>query len=359
MIAQSSSPRTCLHQQLFPSLFFLLLFNSLFNIVSAQSKLIGTYSLLNSSINKIEVKIKKTDFKISNYENEILKCDKTISNSDKIKKLAIQKGNTEAQKIANDALLKSRDAKDKYNRLLESARKLKQQFENILISLKTQQQKVSNSNINTALSLDFSGNVAIHKNNGEQFHLDESKLFMIEEGDLITTSSNSKVDLQFLDGRGNLLLGENSKLKFNKGDSTDVIDFINGKMKIAVEKKDAFEKRMKEMYENLKEEIGSIPEDYEQFIKKMRARVQKKLEVRNRGGGGGAIRGTELVVNNSENIGTEILVLEGSVELFSKDRLKSITLNTGQKGIINLKGELIGPVGFDLKQINNWWEENE
>jgi hypothetical protein len=329
------------------------------NLVSAQTNSIGTYTLLNTSIKKIELIIKNTDSKISNYENEILKCEKTISNSDKIKKLAIEKGNTEAQRIANDALLKSKDAKDKYNRLLESSRKLKQQSENILISLKTQQQKVSNSNINTALPLNFSGNVSVHKNNGEQFNLDEAKLFIIEEGDLITTSSNSKVDLQFLDGRGNLLLGENSKLKFSKGDSTDVIDFMNGKMKIAVEKKDAFEKRMKEMYENLKQDIGSIPEDYEQFIKKMRARVRKKFEVRNTGGGGGAVRGTELVVNESENIGTEIFVLEGSVEMFSKDRLKIITVNTGQKGSINPKGELTGPVNFDLKQIDKWWEENE
>lgn len=358
MVIKCSCFRKKSRRQFLSSLLFLILLDSMLHVISAQSNLMVTNALLYTAIKQIEINIEKADLRIFKYENEISKCDKTISNSEKIKQLAIEKGNNEAQKIANDALLKAKDAKDKYKRLLESARKLKQQSEKILGSLK-QQQYISNPKLNTALSLNFSGNVSIQKNNGEQFQLNESNPSYIEEGDLITTSSNSKIDLQFLDGRGNMLMGENSQLKFNKSDSVNVIDFIQGNVKIIVEKKDAFEKRMKEMYENLKQEVGSLPEDYDQFIKKQRARVQRKLEIRNRNGGGGAVRGTELVVNSSDELGTEILVLEGSVEMFSKDRVQIVKLESGQKGIIKSNGQLSDPINIDLKSIYKWWEENE
>lgn len=311
-----------------------------------------------TTIKHLEKNISTASEKITHYQNEILKCDKTIATSEKLINLARDKGNSEAEKVAKDALVKSKSAKDKNMKLLDSAKNLKRQSEQILASIKKELSISSGSKKIEALTLSYSGKITIKKNNGDQNTISDSRGSLLESGDVLSTSTDSEIELQFLKGRGNLFLGENSNLKFSKNDSVDVVDFIGGKVKIAVEKIESFEKRTREEYEKLKQDIGSLPESYEQFFNRMRAKMKKKFEIRT-GSGGGAIRGTEFIVNHNDKTGTELIVLEGSVEMFSKDRAKTIILESGQKGIINSKGQLSDPLNIDLKSIDKWWNDDE
>lgn len=328
-----------------------------FNNISAQEYSYQKNILLLSTILKLEKNITKSVEDIRRYENAILKCERTIAASEKIISLAQEKGNLEAGKVAKDALLKSSEAKEKNIRLLNSAKLKKKQSEVILTSVKNEILVNSkNAPVIDAIALNYYGDITILKNNGEQLKLNDSQNSLLENGDVITTSQNSKVELQFLEGRGNIHIGENTKLKFNQQDSTDIVDLIKGKVKLGVQKIDKFEKDLIEQYEKYKETVTSIPESYEQFVKRWQAKMRKKFEVRTPWGGG-AVRGTEFLVNNDDKKGTEIIVLEGKVEMKSASGLNTILINAGQKGIINDEGVLSKPVQVDVTKLERWWED--
>ena len=313
--------------------------------------------LLLGSILKLEKNITKSVEDIERYENAILKCERTITTSEKIIGLAKEKGNLEAEKVAKDALLKSSEAKEKNIRLLNSAKLKKKQSEIILASVKN---KISvnskNDFVIDAVALNYYGDITILKNNGEQLKLSDTQNSLLENGDVITTSQNSKVELQFLEGRGNIHIGENTTLKFNKEDSTDVVDLIKGKVKLGVQKIDKFEKDLIEMYEKYKQTVTSIPESYEQFIKRWQAKMKKKFEIR-RGAGTCSIRGTEFLVYSKEDKSTEIIVLEGSIEMKSTNGSNTILINAGEKGIIKDEGNLLEPTKIDITKLDRWWED--
>lgn len=325
----------------------------------AQNKSLENHGWFVTTIKHLEKNIDIANERITRYENEIAKCDKTIATSEKLINLAREKGNSEAEKVASDALVKSKGAKDKNVKLLESAKNLKRQSEYIFASVKRELSISSSSKSIEALTLNYSGNISVQKSNGEQYSISDSGGSLLENGDLISTSANGKIELQLLEGRGNLLLGENSKLKFSNSDSLDAVDFINGKVKIAVEKIDNFEKRIKEAYEKVKQDVGSLPESYEQFMNRQRAKMKKKFEVRIRAAGTASIRGTEFIVVSDNNIGAGLIVLEGEVEMNSKDGLKTVMIKANQKGVFDSEGNLLEPQNIDLKTIENWWVENE
>jgi FecR protein len=340
-------------------LFIVLSIINCFQFLYSQDNLNQNYILLLGTIIKLENSISKADEYIRVYENAILKCEKTIASSEKIISLAREKGNTEAEKVAGDALLKSTDAKEKNIKLLNSAKLRKKQSEIILASVKN---KVSvnskNSPLFDAVALNYYGEITILKQDGKQFKLNDTQSSLLEAGDIITTSQNSKIELQFLEGRGNMTIGENTKLKFNKQDSTDVVDLIKGEVKLGVEKIDEYENDLLEQYEKYKQTVTSIPESYEQFIISLRAKYRKKFEVRTPSFAI-AVRGTEFLVYNNEKIGSEIIVLEGTVEMKSTNGLNAILINAGQKGTVNEEGILSEPTQIDITKLEKWWEDEQ
>jgi len=316
-------------------------------------------ALLLKTILQLEKNITNADKNIQRYEKEIVKCDKTIGTSEKIIGLAREQGNADAEKVAKNALLKSTTAKEKNIKLLNSAKLKKNQSERILASVKSKFSiNAKNEPVVEAVALSYYGDITILKNNGEQFKLNDIQSSLLETGDFITTSDNSKVELQFLEGRGNINIGENTKLKFNKQDSTDVVEVIKGKVKLGVQKIDEYEKELKEEYEKYKKTITSIPESYEQFIKRWQAKMRKKFEVRYRGGTC-SIRGTEFIVYANDDNNTEIIVLEGTVEMKSTNGLNTILINEGQKGMVNDAGVLSEPIQIDITKLEKWWEDEE
>ena len=336
---------------------FILFIQTFFSNVLAQDYSNQKNTLLLSTILQLEKNISKFDENILRCEKEILKCDKTIATSEKIIGLAQEKGNLEAEKVANDALLKSSTAKEKNIKLIDSAKLKKQQSEIILASVKSKLfTNAKNAPVIEAVALNYYGDVTILKQNGVQFKLNENQGSLLENGDFITTSQNSKIELQFLEGRGNVTVGENSKLKFNKQDSTDIVEVIKGKVKLGFHKIDEYEKDLLKQYEKYKQNITSIPESYEQFIKRWQAKMRKKFEVRCTSGTC-SIRGTEFIVNSNDDKSTEIIVIEGTVEMKSAISLKTILINAGQKGIVNDKGILSEPTEIDVTKLDKWWED--
>jgi FecR protein. len=295
---------------------------------------------------------------IQKYEGDIQKCDTTISKSENIVRLAQQKGNVQAEIIAREASLKAHEAKiknrDKKN--LAEINKKRAEFalatvKNELSNALSQPQKIK------SVITNYSGRVEIQKENGETFDFGKNQPVFLEKGDFIMTYGNSSAELQFLEGRGSLKVGEYSKVKMEEDDKgTQTLNMLKGKAHIDVEKTDEYLKMLDEKLKEYKEDISNIPEDYEKFVKGLRAQVQKKFEVRTQGGGC-AVRGTEFLVFEDDKTGTEIIVLEGSVEMKGVKGEKTIIVNAGNKGTVTKDGKLSEPKKIDLSKIERWWEK--
>jgi hypothetical protein len=325
-----------------------------YSFIFAQEPISDKNIWMLSTLTRLQNNIKIFDDKISHYEIEISKCDRNISVSENIISAAKQKGNLKAEQTAMDALQKSYTAKEKNISLRNSVNKLKKQAGEILSLVRN---KLSGSIRNEltveAVTLKYTGDISIRKSNGEQYNLNDSRGLFIENGDFISTSANSKIDLQFLGGRGDLSIGENSGVKFIKSDSLDIIEILSGRIKAGVKKMEEFEKDLYVKYEEYKNSLGSLP-PLEDILKSWLA---KKFKMKTTSGTS-AIRGTEFILNHNENKGTEIIVLKGTVEMTSSDGLESILLNSSYKGILDINGRVTSPEKIDINTIQKWWEED-
>lgn len=340
------------------SVLLLLIF---YGISFAQDSDVQKKNWLLGVIFKLENMRDKTIADIQKYEGDIQKCENTISKSDNIVRLAQQKGNVQAEIIAREASLKAQEARIKNREKKNSAELNKKKVENALATVKnelsnalSQPQKIK------SVITNYSGRVEIQKENGETFDFGKNQPVFLEQGDFIITYGNSSAELQFLDGRGSLKVGEFSRVKMEEDDKgTQILNMLKGKAHIAVEKMDEYLKMLDEKLKEYKEDISNIPEENEKFIKRLRAHIQhiqKKFEVRTQGGGG-AVRGTEFLVFEDDKTGTEIIVLEGSVEMKGTKGEKTTIVNAGYKGTATKDGILSDPEKIDLSNLERWWEK--
>ena len=93
----------------------------------------------------------------------------------------------------------------------------------------------------------YSGRVEIFKKNGERSYLDGNGPGFLELGDEMTTSGSSSAEVQTLDGRATVQLGESSKLKLEEDTPQgQVLRLVQGKIYSAVEKMDDFANMLQE-----------------------------------------------------------------------------------------------------------------
>ena len=333
--------------------------------ISEQDSDVHKNNWLFGVIFKLENMRDKAIADIQKYEGEIQKCDTTISKSENIVRLAQQKGNVQAEKIAREASLKAQEAMIKNKEKKNSAELNKIRAEGTLATVKNELSNAlshpqAHPNEIKSVITNHSGRVEIQKKNGEIFDSGKNQIGFLEKGDEIVTYGNSSAELQFLEGRGSLKVGEYSRVKMEEDDAgTQVMNMIQGKVNISVEKLENYQKMMEEKLKEYKENVSNIPEDFEKFLKRLKAHIQhiqKKFEVRTQGGGG-AVRGTEFLVFEDDKTGTEIIVLEGSVEMSGTKGEKIIIVNAGYKGTVTKDGILSDPEKLDLSKIERWWEK--
>jgi hypothetical protein len=303
---------------------------------------------------------------IRKYEGDIQRCDNTIVKSDNIVKIAQQKGNTEAENIAREASIKAQEAKNKNIELKKSAELNKKRAEiaiayvkNVFSDALSHPQKIKSVMIN------YSGRVSIQKQNGEHFTFENNQIGLLEKGDEISTYENSSADLQFLDGRGSLKVGEYSRVKMEEDDAdAQVMNMIQGKVNISVEKLENYQKMMEEKIKAYKEDLKTVKDEtkqkivdeYESSTKRAKAYIVKKCEVRTPEVAL-ADRETQFLVYEDEKKGTELIVLEGSVEMKGIKGDKTIMVNEGYKCTATKGGILSDPEKIDSSNLERWWEK--
>jgi len=316
------------------------------------------------------------------YESRIKKCGDTIRKCQNIITLAQEKGHTQAEKVAGDALAKAMNAR-RINTDLKHAAELRKKRAGIAKAtvnnlLKTD---VSARPEIKSLITDYSGDVYVFsEKQGKTIKVGENSVFCLKPGEVILTKGNSSVEMQFLDGRGAVSIGEHSKLSIEENESgPQTINMIKGKIHIAVNKLDEYRKMFEGKLKSYKELenpstvkdvlMQEIAEEYEQKKDRIEKVKSGKYDTYGFLGPLGSaplirtptavlgIRGTKLLVFEDEKTGTKVVVLEGTVDVKAIKGDESIPVDAGYKIGATKDGAISKPEKIDLMKIEKWWEK--
>jgi len=348
------------------SVLLLLIF---YGISFAQDAEVQKSNWLLGVMFKLENMRDKAIADIQKYEGDIQKCENTISKSDNIVRLAQQKGNVQAEIIAREASLKAQKAKMMNRDKKNSAELNKKRAENALATVKNElSNALSQPKKIKSVITNYSGRVSIQKENGEIIDFGKNQTSLLEKGDAIQTYGNSSAELQFLEGRGNLKVGEYSRVKMEEDDAgTQVMNMIQGKVNISVEKVENYQKMMEEKIKAYKEDLRTVKDAtkqeklnaYENYLKGLKSRMQnigKKFEIKTPATVSSP-RGNQFLVYEDETKGTELIVLEGIVEMRGIKGDKTIVVDEGHKCTATKGGILSDPEKIDMSNLERWWEK--
>ncbi|MGB3008656.1 MAG: hypothetical protein WBC06_19225, partial [Chitinophagaceae bacterium] len=298
-------------------------------------------------------------------DDEIQKCNETAVKSENLKRLAIEKGNSEVEKVATTALVRAKNALSINTDRKNAAVLNKKRIELSITALKNQVLNIpESSNKATSVITNYSGNINLKKKNGEIISFGNDQPLFLDKGDEISTLDASTVELVFFEGRGSLNIGENSIVCMEEDSAgTPVMKMIQGKVNISIEKFENYMAAMQSKINAYREDLKFVKDEFKQnqvdeydmLIKKGRAYFQRKLQVITPAAICG-IRGTQLLVYEDRNTGTEIIVLEGSIEMKGKKGEKTIIVDAGYKGSVSIDGVITGPQIIDVTTIDQWWK---
>ncbi|MCX6328332.1 MAG: FecR family protein [Bacteroidia bacterium] len=348
------------------SIIIIIVSLGLFSISQAQVSNSEKSDLLLSVIFKLEKMRADATADIQKCESAIQKCDKTISNSGNIIKVARENRNVEAEKIASDAMARAKAAKEKNSEMKKSSEENQKRVELALATVKNEFSKsLSNPQKIKSVITNYSGRVSIQKKNGEHFTFEKNQKSFLETGDEVSTYENSSIDLQFLDGRGTMNIGPYSQVKIEEDEAgTQVMNMIKGQVNFNVEKLENYQATMEEKINAYKEDLKTVKDEfkkkmvdeYDSIKKHTKEYITKKFEVRTPACAV-AVRATQFLVYNDEEKGTELIVIEGSVEMKGIKEGNTIIVNAGYKAIVTKDGILSDPKKIDLTTIERWWEK--
>jgi hypothetical protein len=240
--------------------------------------------------------------------------------------------------------------------------------QNILATLSSADAKIQ------AVVSNYSGRVMyISKRLKEPIRLGAKGSGGLETGDEITTDANSSAQVQCLEGRGTIDIGENTKLKVERSDSgSQVMGLVKGKIHSEVEKAEDFQKDLEEGLTPLQKEMRKAmtrsPQEldslrkldkrgeYEKLLGWLKAKFRKKFEVRT-GASTCSIRGTRFIVSQDSLKGTVLTVLDGTVEMTRLRDKEGVPVNAGYRITATADGTLSEPEKIDTTEIGRWWEK--
>ncbi len=316
---------------------------------------------------------------IQTYRMEISKSEETMRKARGLMSLARKKGNTRAEMIARDALTEAQEAREKNRELLRLAQQRKEKTEFALASVRNllARQSSMKAEIRSVVT-DYTGRVSIlSKRLGETIPLEGGRAGFLEPGDTIITYADSSVEMQFLDGRGTLKLGENSELTMEEDSSRQqIINMLKGKLYVGIDKLDEYLNMMEEKIRQYKSDaslvkdeiVSKFVDEYERIMERHEKVKSGRYQYMHPLGSLGvgpllrtptvavAVRGTKFVVSEDKRKGTEIIVLEGTVEVRAIKKEGSVSVTSGYAVRVAKEGAISKPEKIEPLKIDRWWE---
>ena len=324
-------------------------------------------SKMEEKILQINLQIDQNEGKIRQVNELLAKIQRAMIEGDERQRMEAR----QAKPYAEEAL---KTAKTTQKKLKEQKMKLewqKTQIEQKEIKLRELYSKITSAPNPAGLIKECSGNVKIIKLQGNKLEDVCSSYTPISVGDEIITSSDGRIELKILGGRGNFIVGPNSNvlIKEKKSADEDNFEVAQGKVYIKVEKTGENSKKINEYIQKYKEDLKIIKEWTDEKIEELKKEIQKfikklrielcKITVGSSNCGKVptdaviAPRGTEFVVEREDGNIVKISVIEGEVEFTDNIKNKSDLISEGYEAIINL-GETI--TMRKIENLERWWE---
>jgi len=277
--------------------------------------LLGVIFKLEKMRDDAVVKIKNTDVQIRAAENTIRKAEEII-------RLSIEQRDSEAERIARQALDTAQKAKAKAQEVKRIAELRKLRAEKSIARVRNLLAELVSANVKVkSVVTDHSGKVEYSSRKDHKWApLEKDKAGYLESGDAIRTGHNGRAEAYFLDGEGVVRLGPNSSFALEEDMSgQQIIEFPKGFIQLEAEK--YFKVRTPNTWVT--------------------------------------VRGTELLLSEVEDKGTELIVFKGIVELSDLKGRKTVIVKAGYKTKVPVNGIPLKPYKVDLTRIQRWWEETE
>lgn len=280
----------------------------------------------------------------------IRKADAMIAKANDLIRRAQETGNKSSGEIAYKALIKAQENK-------EYCVKRKIQIDKNMAYVRNRMVEQSKTGAKIGgMVTQSSGRVRVisGKPPYEAVSMDGERPGYFEEGDTIETYDNSHAEIQFLDGRGSMDIGEFSRVKMEKKDAfSETLSLVKGKIHASVDKADAFgqwlEQKAVEAADNpdtfLSDQFGKIRADVKKYSKKFEVRTPAAIC---------AVRGTTFTMSADDSGTTVIELIEGEVEVKNLKTSALMLLRGGEKMTLISDGTVrIEPLQLPSK---SWWE---
>ncbi|HEX5328735.1 FecR family protein [Sulfuricurvum sp.] len=282
---------------------------------------------------------------------KIRKAEETIAKANTLIDRARQLDNQVAESVALKALQTAQENK-------RSFEAKKQQIDRNIAYVRNRMQERAGSDTKIGgMVTNFSGRVRVisGKPPYEAVAMDGDHPGYFEEGDTIETYGGSRAEVQFLDGRGNMTIGEYSRVTMEqKNPLSETLTVAKGQIHASVDKAEAFGKWM----EN---QAQMAADDPEQLLKHdfgaIRAWAKKKsnkFEVRTPSAVT-SIRGTTFGISVDDNGRTVIELEEGALAVSNPKKGGETLLRGGEKATVGTEGEIrVEPLTLPSK---TWWSQ--
>jgi ferric-dicitrate binding protein FerR (iron transport regulator) len=250
----------------------------------------------------------------------ILANEETIRKTNDLIRQAQKLRKPEVEVVARRALAKTMEAKKKNEWQLKKAQEGIPRVRNILAKTIGQEAKIQ------AVVSHISGLAMCRKKDADDWiDLNSKSGVYLEPGDEIRTASG-RVELRMLEGEGTLTVGPFTQFTMRKpGVGAELIDLYEGAIKALVQK------------------LGNR-------CNKFKVRTPSVAI---------AVRGTQFLVNVDAENTTEIVVLDGTVEVSGLSGKKTVFVEAGQMIRAQKGGDLPEPLQVDLNVITRWWEAEQ
>jgi FecR protein len=295
-------------------------------------------------------------FKFERQRDDVLarirNADETILKAQNLISRAQAADNAAAETIANRALQTAQETKHQYA--------LKQvQIEKNIVYVRNRMADKSGMDMKIGgIITQHTGRVQYTSGKPpyETMSLEGDRAGYLEEGDSVLTYGNSSAEIQFLDGRGTLKIGEYSSVKVDKKDATtESLSLVKGKIHVAVEKAEAFGAWVDEKAQRLGDDpMGFSEAELKGGITKLK-NYSKKFEVRTPAAIC-AVRGTTFTVTTNEAGETVVEMIEGSVDVTNLKTTVVSSVKGGEKITIGMDGSAVIEASR-IEPSRVWWEQ--
>lgn len=263
------------------------------------------------------LRLERCNYAIKSSEQSLREAEAALN-------LALESRDRVAEAIAREAVALSRDNRNNYRELCAGREAdLQRAHKSLVIARRLQERSASSATVSSVV-VEQRGRVEQSGASGEWRQVSADSANPLQSGDRLRTGPGSGAEFLLQDGATAAQLAANSEIQLSLDDvGNAAVDLTRGAFYAAVAPL---------------------------FLR------MKRLEVRTPGWAM-AVRGTRFSVREDADGGTELLVLEGQVEVTPRGGVDSILVHAGYRLVLRGSGSHAVPMRIDWNDTRRWWRE--